>query len=1849
MANNGSSSGNGSTPHFDSRQNLSVTPPRQISKDVLGSDSPIPLSPQWLLPKPGESKPGTGTGEGHISTNPGYDNHSVVNKSSGNGEGMHDTLKKKDVFRPSLLDRETNRLDRWREEERDTNSSVRKDRWRDGDKELGDPRRTEQWMDNSSNRHFGESRRVPSDRWSDSNNRDASFDQRRESKWNTRWGPDDKESEGVRDKRMDSGRDGDMLLDRGSLPSHQKDERDGDNFRAWRSNSSQSRGRGEPSNHQTLTPNKQTTTFSYSRGRGENTPPTFSAGRGRFSSTGSVVNSFPVHSQAPGTILDKGDTGHSEPSLLRYSRTKLLDVYRKTDGMSCEKLLDGFVQVLLLTQEDLLEPLALCAPTSDEMVVLKGIERGEIVSSGAPQISKDGTAGWQTLDFTQSRRTKIGSKEDIPLAGDDFKDEIADTSKGSYLGYSEGSSKEKQSHNLGPNSKVEATHDQKMYQNNKFKAEGFREGGDSYRKADETSVIQDLSVKGKNSIPTGVSWRSSSSGEQSHIGFHDWNEIPSGVSSRLSQMDWTQPQKDQNNQWESMAKLSFSKEAKWQTADDPIIKRQPSAVFDREQKVNKLSQPSPEDLVLYYKDPQGLIQGPFPGSDIIGWLEAGYFGIDLQVRLANASEDSPFSLLGDVMPHLRAKARPPPGFALPKPNETADGSNRSNFSSLGKVHSGMNEIDVIRSEPRHVHASSIEAENRFLESLMSGNLSNSSQGLQPYVGNNPSGMPSSATDSENDLYLLAKRMTLERQRSLPNPYPHWTGRDSTPIVSKPEIIADSATPHAKVLFSMADNSHQPPHSQNSDLMSIIHGLSERPAAVVNNGAPGWSNFSVHGGLDPLQEKIDLHAQSFPAQTPFGHQQRLQPQSSPQLANLLGQAVDNPSGVLTAEKLLSPGLAQDPQLLNNLLQQQYLLQLHSQAPIPSQQLSLLDKLLLLKQQQKQEEQQQLLRQHQLLSQVLSEHHPNQQFSEPSFGQSQVAAVSAGNQVDPSRIQASQELFPIAPQIPVTNMQDKLSANISNLPPQVTQNLTHNVSSGTSLVPLPHQMFGNIHPQHGWGATLPKQTDNVTEKVSPPTSTLVESFQETSNKFTKEPSVVHNAVLASEYHTSLPMELTSEDVHRTGESLVVAVSGAMADDLPSIGPSHDSSVPGNVTGDKVQPDVSLDGKQVAKERPSDVPSQGTAIKSVEVREARKGSDKKSRKQKSSKLQPLSDQAKVGSNASSLQQLNQSESRGLDVGDTKLDAHIGSGETLQGTSPPERKDNRTKVTTIEIGDSRQLNNSVPVTLSGDNVGIVEVKEESDLVGSVSLQNSQIHSGQRAWKPAPGFKAKSLLEIQQEEQRKAHVEAVVSEVTNSVNSMSLSFPWAGVVANSDSKLSKGTTKDEGFTGVNIGIPDSSPKSKSKKSPLHDILAEEVLAKSDEKVMEVSDSTSSLTSTLVTAGHVESVDDGNFIDAKETKKSRKKSKAKAAAAGAKVSLPSTPADVSVASSITEKAKSSRSMQQEKDVLPAIPSGPSLGDFVLWKGESANPSPVPAWSMDSKKLPKPTSLRDILKEQEKKGSTPLQSQIQAPQKSQPVQANHGSQSWSISASPAKAASPIQINSRAVSQSKHRGDDDLFWGPIDQPGQETKHRADFPQPVNVGSLGTKSTPAKANLGGSSGRQKSMGGRAVEHPLSSSPASAQTSLKGKRDSLTKHSEAMDFRDWCESECVRLLGTKDTSFLEFCLKQTRTEAEMLLTENLGSFDPDHEFIEKFLNYRELLPADVLEIAFQSRNDRKVSQSGAKEVNSDNAGFGGVDRDGLDGSSKAGGKKKGRKGKKVSPVVLGFNVVSNRIMMGEIQTVED
>ncbi|KAJ1419710.1 hypothetical protein SESBI_14843, partial [Sesbania bispinosa] len=866
--------------------------------------------------------------------------------------------------------------------------------------------------------------------------------------------------------------------------------------------------------------------------------------------------------------------------------------------------------------------------------------------------------------------------------------------------------------------------------------------------------------------------------------------------------------------------------------------------------------------------------------------------------------------------------------------------------------------------------------------------------------------------------------------------------------------------------------------------------------------------------------------------------------------------------------------------------------------------------------------------------------SQLFGNSSYGQLQSVLPMGNMRVDPSQLQPPQEIFPMSSQTSIPSVHNELHTDSLNLPLKSSKEPSYNISSDASSIHLPHQLFGDTSPQKNWGSTLPEQINEKYQKEMFPTSTNVESLLlHNQNRSKEEPHIVQEPVSDSDYAAKSVDQLpdstfrpdgivttaTSQPSENSGHLQCVASDAAISSAVSSVVELSPASYLGS--------DVKNKSDTVAEGDSSNAePSVGDVQN--EAYEPKKATEKKSKKQKSTKSQS-SDQAKGLLKNVALQPSNQSEVEMPNFNELKDKIH----ETyLQQT----RGKGNQKSDVLETAGHQEVS-ALPASVTR-NITETVLVSESKAVDSVSTQTTEVPGG-RAWKPAPGIKPKSFLEIQLEEQRKAETEMLVSDVASSVNSMSLTNPWVGVVANPDSvKLSS-----ESPRGGNMEHPVKSetPQNlKSKKSQLHDLLAEEVLKKSNERDAEVPDSALTSQNKAVLS---ESVDDSDFIEAKDTKRSRKKS-TKSKGSGAKASVPVASAEVPIASSPIEKGKISRSAQQEKEVLPAIPAGPSLGDFVLWKGEQEppSPSPSPAWSTESGRVPKPTSLRDILKEQEKKASSAVPaSPIPTPQKSQPAQAtwNSGS-SRSISASsPSKAASPIRINSHA-SQSKFKGDDDLFWGPIEQSKHETK-QSDFPQLASQGSWGSKNAPMKGNSPGLT-RQKSASGKPIERSLSSSPASSQSVLKLKKDAMTKHSEAMGFRAWCENECVRLIGTKDTSFLEFCLKQSRSEAEMLLIENLGSYDPDHEFIDKFLNYKELLPSDVLDIAFQSRNDKKVIGLGAAGMVSANADMQ-EDVDHTEGSSKGGGKKKGKKGKKVSPSVLGFNVVSNRIMMGEIQTVED
>lgn len=881
--------------------------------------------------------------------------------------------------------------------------------------------------------------------------------------------------------------------------------------------------------------------------------------------------------------------------------------------------------------------------------------------------------------------------------------------------------------------------------------------------------------------------------------------------------------------------------------------------------------------------------------------------------------------------------------------------------------------------------------------------------MQGYGGNNSFAVPPLGSHIGDDPYLLANKLALERQRSLPNPYSLWSGRDSASVAAKTDVMNETSLAQQRqmLLSSITENARTQHHSQNVESVSVLQGLSDRSASTLNSGTSGWLNFPIQGGLNPLQNKLDIHqSQNFPPQSAFGvNQQRLPPQNIP-LTNLLAQSMDNQSQMLTPEMLLASGIPQDPQLLT-LLQRQYLLQLQSQPPVASQNVSLLDMLLLKQQQQKQEEQQQqlMLQQQQLLSQVHPEHNLNQRLGEGSLAQLQTGGFAAGNaNVDHSPFRQAHDL-----QAP--NMQEQ-NAGVSDyvLPSSESQGVGTNIGPEISTH-LPHQIFANNVKQRGWDASLPEQIVEQQKSSYSITDGMDSALMsETANKYVTE--------LKSNYDKSVKVS-----------SAEIAPSFPSSEHLDSVAlqqhtVGHDDELFVNKTVEGLTESlVKASEERRDVEQYTDDSSSIKDMKNPEVREVKKSSEKKSKKQKSSKVSTDSVRS-----VSKSQQAKSSESEGPNSGNAKSQTQVVQGDALaaSGTGKEKRK---TEKVAHDVDLQLDRNTLSAVNYADDSLPI-ETKGQPEQASYASQMNIQAHAVQRAWKPAPGFKPKSLLEIQQEEQRRAREEMAVSEISTSLNTMSVSTPWAGVV-NADHKASSEIRQDAGSTELKVAKADSSSTLKSKNSLREDLFWDNTVDKLGGREMEISDSAPAEPLTSILSSQFDSVVDDDFIDAKDTKKSRKKSsKAKAGAKAAPVAS----VDVFVGSSPADKGKHARQVQQQKEVLPAVPSGPSFGDFVPWKEEAAS-APAPAWSTDSGKSHRPASLRDILKEQEKKVSSPLP--VPTPQKRTTNQPARGSgPSWT-STSPAKAASPITVISQAASHLKSNVEDDLFWGPLEQPKPEAK--------------------------------------------------------------------------------------------------------------------------------------------------------------------------------------------------------------------
>ncbi|CAL2250875.1 unnamed protein product [Prunus armeniaca] len=469
---------------------------------------------------------------------------------------------------------------RWREEERETGLLGRRDRKKE-DRRVGvtSTRDTSTTDGRAEDRHVGatstkdvtENKVLSSDRWHES---------RRDNKWSSRWGPEDKDKESRIEKKTDVEKE-DIHVDKQSLSNSNRaaSERDSDSRDKWRP-----RHRMEVQSGGAA-PYRAAPGFGMARGQVEKVG--FTAGRGRSNTNGTLQIGRPVLGKASPFL-----------NMYCYPRGKLLDIYRKQKiDLTFDSMPDGMELVSPIAQVGFTEPLAFLAPDADEEACLRDILMGSITSSGV----------------------LYNSPKDKNVLNDDSKGTSNVT-----LSKEEG--------NFAANSEQNVQSTGEVILNNSFQVTG-----------PEVSPI---------------------CGSQAHI-------LKESVATEGEQKVLTVKAladggiDGPSNDVTELRNSGYQKQTS--SSDRHYVKSNEAHVSDRIV--------SPEDLSLCYLDPQGNMQGPFLGIDIIAWFEQGFFGIDLPVRLFDAPDGSPYQELGDVMPHLKTK---------------------SGYVSNSSLHAKLEPLDVIK-------------------------------------------------------------------------------------------------------------------------------------------------------------------------------------------------------------------------------------------------------------------------------------------------------------------------------------------------------------------------------------------------------------------------------------------------------------------------------------------------------------------------------------------------------------------------------------------------------------------------------------------------------------------------------------------------------------------------------------------------------------------------------------------------------------------------------------------------------------------------------------------------------------------------------------------------------------------------------------------------------------------------------------------------------------------------------------------------------------------------------------------------------------------------------------------------
>ena len=245
---------------------------------------------------------------------------------------------------------------RWREEERETSLLGRRDR-----------KKEDRRVDVISNRDTAESRVVSAERRHDG--RSSGHESRRDNKWSSRWGPEDKEKETRAEKRTDIEKE-DTHSDKQSFVTNSRpgSERESESRDKWRPRHRLDGHSGG------VAPYRAAPGFGPERGQSERSKVRFSAGRGRSNISGNQQIGKPLSTSITGSvILDKNNSilGKSGTDSYCYPRGKLLDIYRKQKmNPTFDTMPDGMEKVTLITQVGTVYPLAFVAPDAEEKVLV---------------------------------------------------------------------------------------------------------------------------------------------------------------------------------------------------------------------------------------------------------------------------------------------------------------------------------------------------------------------------------------------------------------------------------------------------------------------------------------------------------------------------------------------------------------------------------------------------------------------------------------------------------------------------------------------------------------------------------------------------------------------------------------------------------------------------------------------------------------------------------------------------------------------------------------------------------------------------------------------------------------------------------------------------------------------------------------------------------------------------------------------------------------------------------------------------------------------------------------------------------------------------------------------------------------------------------------------------------------------------------------------------------------------------------------------------------------------------------------------------------------------------------------